>query len=492
VRSAGAARAAGEKAFHWRAAITINCYYLGLTALWQTLTPLLVPLLVQQFVGEARKGSYFGLLRLGTLMLAVLVQALMGMLSDRSTLRWGRRRPFIFAGTLADQVFLAAIGYSAGMSGMAGYWFLFGAVMLLSISSNTAQGAQQGLIPDLVPEGQRGRFSGVKALFEVPLPMILVAFTSAKLIGAGQYWASLLLAGFLLLVTMALTMRVREEPLRAAPAPLDWPPFVRLLGMTAVFTAVIVGMGEAVSVVGQALGATTSVAVLLLGMGFAGLVAMIVAVLVGVWASIRISLGAEAARGNRAFSWWVMSRLAFLIGVSNLGSFAVYFLQARLGLVHEQAAGPASLLIAAIGATILVSALPSGWLADRLGPRRLVAASGLLAALGTAIAVAARGSLGIYAGGVCIGLATGMFYPASWALGTEIVPQAEAGRYLGIANLAGAGAGAIGAYIGGPLADYFTLRAPGSPGLGYLLIFVLYALLFVFSTLALRGARTSQ
>ena len=492
MRSTGAAPAAGDRTLRWPDAIVINVYFLGLTALWQTLTPLLVPLLVQQFVGEARQGSYFGLLRLGTLMAAVLAQALMGMLSDRSTLSWGRRRPFIFIGTLADQAFLAAIGFSAGMSGMTGYWFLFGAVMLLSISSNTAQGAQQGLIPDLVPEGQRGRFSGVKALFEVPLPMILVAFTSAKLISAGQYWASLLLAGFLLLATMALTMRVREERLREAPAPLDWPPIVRLLGMTAVFTAVIIGMGKAVTVVGQSLEGTKSVSLLVLGMGVAGLAAMIVAVAVGVWASIRISLGAEAARKNPAFTWWVVGRLAFLIGVSNLGSFAVYFLQARLGLVHEQAAGPASLLIAVIGATILVSALPSGWLADRFGPRRLVAASGLLAALGTALAVAAQGTAGIYAGGVFIGLATGMFYPASWALGTDIVPRAEAGRYLGIANLAGAGAGAVGAYIGGPLADYFTVRAPGSPGLGYMLIFVLYALLFVFSALALRGARSPR
>ena len=37
----------------------------------------------------------------------------------------GRRRPFIFTGTLVDLVFIAAIGFSAGMSGMAGYAFLF-------------------------------------------------------------------------------------------------------------------------------------------------------------------------------------------------------------------------------------------------------------------------------------------------------------------------------------------------------------------------------
>ena len=41
-------------------------------------------------------------------------------------------------------------------------------------------------------------------------------------------------------------------------------------------------------------------------------------------------------------------------------------------------------------------------------------------------------------GALCISLAT------SWALGTSLVPPEEAGRYLGISNLAGAGAGMVG------------------------------------------------
>jgi hypothetical protein len=65
------------------------------------------------------------------------------------------------------------------------------------------------------------------------------------------------------------------------------------------------------------------------------------------------------------------------------------------------------------------------------------------------------------------------------------VPEKEAARYLGIANIAGAGAGAVGAYISGPIADYFTRLLPESPGLGYSLIFALFGLLFLGSTLSL-------
>jgi MFS family permease len=137
-----------------------------------------------------------------------------------------------------------------------------------------------------------------------------------------------------------------------------------------------------------------------------------------------------------------------------------------------------------VGVFILISALPSGWLADRFGHKCLVKVSGLLAFVGTSIAIAAPSMIFIYIGGTLIGASTGIFFTANWALGTSIVPKAEAGRYLGISNLAGAGAGAIGAYIGGPIADYFTANMPNSTGLGYILLFLIYGILFLFSVFA--------
>src|SRR5450830_524352 len=74
------------------------------------MTPLLLPLLVQAFVGESLKGTYFGILRLSTLMVALLVQAIAGILSDHSTSKFGRRRPFILAGNALDILSFVAIG----------------------------------------------------------------------------------------------------------------------------------------------------------------------------------------------------------------------------------------------------------------------------------------------------------------------------------------------------------------------------------------------
>lgn len=469
----------------WYDIITINVFYLGLATLTQTLVPLVLPLLVQQFVGEAQQGAYFGRMRLWALMVALLTQALMGMLSDRSTLRWGRRRPFIFGGALMDLVVLTVIGFTAQMSGMAGYRVLFVLYVLLQFFSNTAHSAQQGFIPDLIPKEHHGRFAGVKALFEVPIPVVLVSFTIARLIAAGNMWGGLLVLMAVIFITMLLAMLVPEPPLRATPLPLDWQPFLRLLLMTGFFTMVILLMGEAIVWSGRWLARVESTLVLAVVMGLVGFAAMTVAVVVGVGGSAWLSIGAERTRTLSAFVWWVISRLAFLVSVTNLGGFVLYFLQGWLGFTRESAAGPASQMMMLVGVFILISALPAGWLVDRVGRKKVVAWSGFIAAAGTAITLFATDLTLVFVGGSIIGIATGIFYTASWALGTSLVPKDEAGRYLGISNLAGAGAGAVGAYIGGPVADFFTRSTPDVPGLGYVVIFAIYGLLFLLSTLLL-------
>ena len=64
------------------------------------------------------------------------------------------------------------------------YAVLLVGIVVLQVSSNVAHGALQGLIPDLVPEHQRGRASGVKAVFEL-IPVFLVLFIG-PLVDAGK------------------------------------------------------------------------------------------------------------------------------------------------------------------------------------------------------------------------------------------------------------------------------------------------------------------
>lgn len=464
-----------QKLLRWYDTITINIYYFALTLRSQSLTPLIVPLLVQQFVGDATKGTSYGNMRLVSLMVALLVQAVAGMLSDHNTSRWGRRRPFILVSTMLEILAFLAVGWIAGnMEGLAGYQALFVVIVCSMVFSNIGHGAAQGLIPDLVPTSQRGKYSGIKAFFELPLPLIFVAFTISRLVTASNIWGAIIIIILVFIVATALTMMVRETPLEQPAKPMDWAGILRLVAMTGLFTLVILLIGTGVRLLVPRLLALEGTLSLVL-VGVVGVAGMLLAVALGVIASVKISLGKEAEK-RPSFTWWVINRLAFLVGANNLAGFVLYFIQERFPeLQGSAAAQPASLLMMVVGIAILVISIPSGWLTDKFGAKLLLLVSGLLATLGTVIVIMSSAMPMMYVGGVLIGLATGAFFTSNWALGTSIVPKDEAGRWLGISNLAGAGAGAVGAYIGGPIGD----------GAGYVLLMGLYGFLFLFSMLAL-------
>ncbi len=459
----------------WFDYITINIYSLGLSMASGSLTPIILPYLVALLVPEEVKGTALGTLRSAGLAIAILVQPAAGLLSDRSTLRWGRRRPYIFLGTMLNLLFLTLMGLAGS------YWFLFASVLLLQFSSNIAQGALQGLIPDLAPEDQRGRASGVKAIMELA-PIILTAFTTARLIGAGKVWAALLLVMAFFLVTMLITLFfVHEEPLREeVKEPLS-PQLVRIALLTIIFVAVTTACGGAVGLVGRLFGGMGVVQ--LVAVGLAGLAAMAGAIILGVWWSARVGIG-EGGRKYPSFTWWVVNRLLYLAAVGSIQSFALYFLQDVLHVPNAPVA--VGNLMMVVGIFTLLAALPSGWLADRFGRKPLVAFAGMVGALGTFLLFLSHTMPMVTVSGIIIGISAGVFMTTNWALGTDLVPPAEAGRYLGVSNLAGAGAGIVGAGIGGPMADFFNAY---QKGLGYLVIFAIYGALFLLSVVALLKVR---
>lgn len=463
-----------DRPMRWHNYLTINMNWFALTVRSQVLTPLIIPLLVQQFVGEEMKGTYVGVIRLWALMVAVLVQALMGLLSDRSKARLGRRRPFILVGALGESVVLILIGFVAGLDGMTGFWALFAVYIFSMIFSNTSHSATQGLIPDLVPDEKKGVSSGVKALFELPLPLIFVSFVIGKLVSAGNLWGALIAVIVVLLISMAISMFAPEKRFEGEVSPFDWTALLRLLLMTAFFTGIILGCGALVQLVFPLAAGMAATGQMLL-VGGAGLLGMSLALVVGVLVSTRISLGQEAV-ANRSFVWWIVSRLAFMVSATNLAGFMVFFLQERFpDLQGAEAAGPAANLVLFVGVGILLTSLPAGFLADRFGKKLLISVAALLGALGTAIVLLGTSFTLMYVGGAVVGTGMGLFYASSWALGATLAPAGKAGQFLGLSNLAGAGAGAIGAYIGGPIADQVS----------YVLLMSIYAAIFLVAALTL-------
>jgi hypothetical protein len=94
---------------------------------------------------------------------------------------------------------------------------------------------------------------------------------------------------------------------------------------------------------------------------------MLTAVAAGVYFSIQIGVG-YAARQNPSFTWWVVNRLAFLVGATNMPA-SPFTIQGRLGLPGEHAVGPTRWLLLIVGVFILLDR--AEWrLTDRFGASR--------------------------------------------------------------------------------------------------------------------------
>src|SRR5260221_5960065 len=129
--------------------VQIALYWLGINTIWGGMG-ILIQERVPGLVPAGQGGTYIAIQGFITLSIAVLIQPTVGMLSDFTISRWGRRKPYIAIGASLDVLFV--IGVATSNSYVTLVVFLF----LLQFSSNFAQGPFQGYVPDLVPAKQVG------------------------------------------------------------------------------------------------------------------------------------------------------------------------------------------------------------------------------------------------------------------------------------------------------------------------------------------------
>lgn len=359
----------------------LNVYWFALSYLWNSMGPIILPVLVASLVPEARKGSALGLITALGLIIAVVVQPAAGAWSDRRNTRWGRRRPYLVSGTLFDALFLAVLAFSGS------YEVLLIAYILLQFSSNIAHGPYQGYIPQLVPQVKRGRVSGIARLMEI-IGVIVTSLATGHLVGEGQIAAAIGAIILFLILSMAITaIFVTEEPFDGAS-----------LGQTeSVETRAPVGLKE--------------------------------------------YLGAIFY--SRDFFLWLLSRLFLLLGGNLVRNYALFFMQDVLRLPNP--AAEVGSLLAVIGIAIALVVFPAGSISDRWGRKTPILISGALGAIGSLLLLSAGTVMQVLIYGGIMGIGIGIYLSVSWAWASDLIPAEDGGRYLGISNLATAGSGVLAA-----------------------------------------------
>lgn len=366
-----------------------------------------------------------GILGFVGLLVAMAVQPIVGVFSDRARSPLGRRLPFIIAGAvlIAFALFLQAASPFL--------WVLFIAVLFAQFSSNVLQGPWQALIPDLVPESQRGQASSLKAVMDI-VALIAGGAVAGMLLGRVDTWG-------------------QTAVYAAAASPVVL--FIIFVIITAIWAREkpnAVDETTATRTVGEALKNAFYV----------------------------------NFRERPVFGWWFANRILFWGAFIAVNTFLINYLIDVIGMSQAQAQSFYGQLKVILGVALVLLALVAGWLADKLGRKPVMLTAGIVAFVGGVALLFVRDrTLIIVAGGI-IGMGVGTFLSASWALATDIVPRGEAARYLGIANIATCIGSGVARLLGGVLIDPIN-RALGSSSSGYLLLFALASLCFLVSALVL-------
>jgi len=139
--------------------VRLAAFWFGIQAVWGALLGLSLQARTLQLHAAGAVIAYGELAAAGAFV-AIAVQVLAGMSSDRRRLRGQNRGAYFLWGTAIATVGLAAF-YGAPT-----FWFLVGALMVLQIGMNLAIAPYQAVIPDYVPESAAGRASSSMATLQ--------------------------------------------------------------------------------------------------------------------------------------------------------------------------------------------------------------------------------------------------------------------------------------------------------------------------------------
>ncbi len=398
--------------------LVLNAYWVGLSFMWNALHPIILPAVLLNYVPDARKNTYLGLLTFVGLILAMLIQPLSGALSDGWASRFGRRRPLIVIGTLFDFVFLVLLAFGGGL-----LWLFIGYVGL-QLSSNIAHGPLQGLLPDRVPRKQVGVASSLKTFMDM-LSLIIASLLAGRLLDPqtrNPTTIMLVLIGLLAVSASITIFFTPEEPTHER----------RRMDMR------------------------------------------------GLLSAFKIDF-----RQNTPYWWLIAERALFLLGIYGVQAFAQYYLQDVLRVADPPKETGDLLAYITIGLVVLV--LIGGWLTDRFGAKKVLYFASGITAIGMLLMLLATDVTGLKYFGSIVGAGIGLFLTSNWALANSLAPGDEAGKFLGLTNIATAGSGAL-ARLEGPALDVLNAAWPGA-WVGYKGLFIFGAACMLLSMLLLARIR---
>lgn len=339
------------------------------------LTPVVVTLAlrVAQIVPEADRGAALGqVLSVGAL-LAMVGNPVFGALSDRTTSRFGRRRPWLLGGMTTGLAGLLVVALGTDVPTLLLGW------ALAQLGINATLAALASCVPDLVPDRQRARVSGIVGM---ALSLSLVAGAGLARLFSGSLFLAFLVPGLIGLASvgfLTVVVKDRDRPARAgAFEPYGVKQFLRSF-----------------------------------------------------WVD---------PRRHPDFMWNFVGRFLVFTGVACVTSYSVYFLMDRMGYDGAEVADRFFTGTLVMVAATVVGSVVGGQLSDRSGRRKpYVLGASLGMAVGLALVATAQ-TFGAYLlAMVVFGFAEGLYLSVDMALAAAVLPDPEeSAKDMGVLNIGNA------------------------------------------------------
>jgi MFS family permease len=416
-----------------RELLGLNVLWFALNFVFAALLPIVIPAQILLYISPGATGNGQQALFLGGLaalgaVTAVIVQPTVGALSDRTSTRLGKRRPYILGGAVVMLVGLALLAFTHLVA-----LFILG--MFFVVVANTTSGtAYQGLVPDRVPSAQRGAASGYMGLMTILGTVRSLAVASLLLSQAGATGRAI--------HTLAASI--------ARGASLFY-----MVGACLVVVAAIV-------------------------------------TLVAVRETPYPVIARDDAHTHRRqrlarlwldpwrhpnFTWVFLTRAFVVLGLALFTTYIAYYF-AQVAHVANFVQATAINAVLALGGAVL-STLVVGVLSDRVRRRApIVCIAGSFMALTALAFVVAPGRIPLWPLGILFGLGYGAYMSVDLALAVDALPsQRDAGKDLGLWSMAATLPAVVAPVLGS--AVIFLADLAGQTAFGYRAVFGL-ATIFLF------------
>eukprot|EP01112_Ceratiomyxa_fruticulosa_P018005 TRINITY_DN5705_c0_g1_i1.p1 TRINITY_DN5705_c0_g1~~TRINITY_DN5705_c0_g1_i1.p1 ORF type:complete len:452 (+),score=49.36 TRINITY_DN5705_c0_g1_i1:191-1546(+) len=193
--------------------VCLSAYLFGESALTTALIFVLIPYQVRLIVGDNSKSTSLGELSIAAAIVSIIVTPIIGYLSDRTYSRFGRRRPWLIAGVCLTLFGLFLIAISRQ------FWLLVIGYFIEQLGISVVY-PYYALLPDLVPEHQRGTAGGIMGCFTM----------AGNIVGGGMgflliiltFWQVFLVLGVIVATcTIITTVFTREQDYSDPSIPRD-------------------------------------------------------------------------------------------------------------------------------------------------------------------------------------------------------------------------------------------------------------------------------